>query len=198
MRYQAELTVPRLCTDTPTAGGRVLETGDEKLLQLARQAKSTFLTTTLVVHLSLDGLIFTEPAPVVVVFTKYDKLFRSKKFDLQETRAGLNPQDVHNRAREEARTEFDIYVQSFHNAIRKMDSTMEMPPWTEVSSKTPTRFRFLSVDLFAVFNGYDADISSLVQVTSNVVKEKLKDDTWLMWAIAQRVSLSLNVEACIS
>jgi len=57
-----------------------------------------------------------------------------------------------------------------------------MPPWMKVS----------------ILDGYDADVSTLVEVTSNVVKEKLKDDTWLMWAIAQRANLSLKVDACIS
>jgi len=50
---QAKLTASRLCTETPTAGGRVFETGDERLLQLAHQTESAFLTTTLVMYLSL-------------------------------------------------------------------------------------------------------------------------------------------------
>jgi hypothetical protein len=57
-------------------------------------------------------------------------------------------------------------------------------------------FCFLSVDLSVVYDGYDAEISSLVEVTSNVVQEKLKGDTWVMWAIAQRVNLPLKIEAC--
>jgi hypothetical protein len=38
-------TVIRLCTETPTAGGRVFETGDEKLLQFAHKYQGTFLTS---------------------------------------------------------------------------------------------------------------------------------------------------------
>jgi hypothetical protein len=35
-----KLIITRLCTETPTAGGRVFETGDEELLRLAHKTKS--------------------------------------------------------------------------------------------------------------------------------------------------------------
>ena len=38
----SELTESRLCTETPTAGGRVFEAGDDKLVQLAYKEGSTF------------------------------------------------------------------------------------------------------------------------------------------------------------
>lgn len=38
-----KLIVTRLCTETPTAGGRVFETGDEELLRLAYKTKSAFV-----------------------------------------------------------------------------------------------------------------------------------------------------------
>ena len=41
----ASSTVIRLCTETPTAGGRVFETGDEKLLQFAHKNQGTFPTS---------------------------------------------------------------------------------------------------------------------------------------------------------
>lgn len=37
-----ELTVSRLCTETPRAGDRVLEEGDKKLLALAHKLGSLF------------------------------------------------------------------------------------------------------------------------------------------------------------
>ena len=46
-----KLTVTRLCTRAPTAGGRVLEDGDERLLELAHKTNSAFLTTTPVFRL---------------------------------------------------------------------------------------------------------------------------------------------------
>jgi hypothetical protein len=200
MHHQVELTASRLCTETPVAGGRVFETGDEKLLQLAQQTESAFLTATLVMHLTHDGFIFTESAPVVVVFTKYDKLVRTKKFDLQEDPARAKSKDLDSQTTEEAQKALDICVESLHNAIRKMDSKMEMPISAKVSSKTSTCFLFLSVDISLVFEGYAADIPSLVETTRDVVQEKLRvkgdENTWVMWAIAQRASLPLKIEAC--
>jgi hypothetical protein len=40
-------------------------------------------------------------------------------------------------------------------------------------------------------------MSSLVGVTRDVVQEKLKGDAWVMWAIAQRASLQVKVDACV-
>jgi hypothetical protein len=41
-------------------------------------------------------------------------------------------------------------------------------------------------------------ISELVRVTRDVVKEKVKGDAWMLWAIAQRASLPLKIEACVT
>ena len=40
--FSGALTLPRLCIETPRAGGRVLEEGDEKLLALAHELQSLF------------------------------------------------------------------------------------------------------------------------------------------------------------
>jgi hypothetical protein len=55
-------------------------------------------------------------------------------------------------------------------------------------------WRFLLVD-----PGYEGDLSNLAAITRNVVQDKLKNDAWLMWAlaIAQRVSLPVKIDACI-
>lgn len=46
--------VLRLCIETPTAGARVLEAGEEKFLQLADQIKSMFVTLSGVLCDQLD------------------------------------------------------------------------------------------------------------------------------------------------
>jgi hypothetical protein len=48
------LTGARLCTETPRAGGRIFEAGDENLLRLAYRTQSTFLPTA---HLTQDGSV---------------------------------------------------------------------------------------------------------------------------------------------
>ena len=51
----AELTAIRLCTETPRAGGRIVERGDENLLRLADETGSAFLATTLTTLLTHGG-----------------------------------------------------------------------------------------------------------------------------------------------
>ncbi|KAF8960038.1 hypothetical protein BDZ97DRAFT_1357110 [Flammula alnicola] len=57
-----------------------------------------------------------------------------------------------------------------------------MPPYVKVSIRP----------------GYQEDVSALVEVTRDIVKERLKGDAWIMWAIAQRASLPVKIEACVS
>ena len=49
----ASLTIIRLCTETPTAGSRVFETGDEKLLQFAHENQGAFYTSHLLLLFNL-------------------------------------------------------------------------------------------------------------------------------------------------
>jgi hypothetical protein len=55
----------------------------------------------------------------------------------------------------------------------------------------------ISIDLSLVNPGYEAGISSLVEVTRVVVQEKLKGDAWVAWAVTQRANLPLKIDTCI-
>ena len=55
----------------------------------------------------------------------------------------------------------------------------------------------ISIDLSLVYPGYEAGISSLVEVTRDVVQEKLKGDAWVVWAVAQRANPQLKIDICI-
>jgi GTPase SAR1 family protein len=101
-RRQAKLTASRLCTESPTAGGRVFETGDEKLLRLAHETESALLPTTPVMRLRHDVFAFMESAPVVIVFTKYDRLVRSKQIELSGDQNSPVTADVVERSKVEA------------------------------------------------------------------------------------------------
>jgi hypothetical protein len=93
-------------------------------------------------HLSRDGFI---SAPVVVVFTKYDKLVRTKMFELREDKACLDSDGLNKLTKEEAQKALDTTVQSLHRAIRRMDSKMDLPPWAKVSSKFSYSFFSLAL-----------------------------------------------------
>ncbi|KAJ7720557.1 hypothetical protein B0H14DRAFT_3008851 [Mycena olivaceomarginata] len=131
-----------LCIKTPFAGGRVLETGDEKFLQLAQEYK----------------------VPVVVVFTKYDILVRKPGY-----------------TGDEAKTEFMGYVKSLETAAGRLG--IKMPPYINVSVPKPGRRAGIN-------------ISELVEITRQVVKEHLTD-AWIMWVVAQRANIPKKIELCV-
>jgi hypothetical protein len=78
-----------------------------------------------------DGLIFRESgsAPVVVVFTKYDLLVRTKKADLKSQGCS---EDLDELSKEEAQKALDSYVQSLENAMESVQAPT--PQHVKVSS----------------------------------------------------------------
>ncbi|KAH9054706.1 hypothetical protein EDB87DRAFT_1825086 [Lactarius vividus] len=147
-----------LCTETPTAGGRVFETVDEKLLQFAHK----------------------EQVPIVIVFTQYDRLVRTKEAELREDHPDMDRIRLHDRAVEEARKTFDECLQSFQGTVGRLG--IPMPRYATVSVRPH----------------HQEDVSSLVKVTRDVVKERVKGDAWVLWAIAQRASLPVKIDACVT
>jgi hypothetical protein len=111
----------------------VFETGDERLLQLAHLTESVFLATS-VVHLWHDEFIFTESAPVVVVFTKYDRLIRSKKIELKGDNDNLDLEYLNKRSKEEARKVLDGCMRSLEGAMVRLKTPV--PRYVNVSSIT--------------------------------------------------------------
>jgi len=119
-----------LCIETPRAGARVFETGDEKLLQLAYQTQSAFSSYAS----EDDDFISAKSAPVVVVFTKYDLLVKTKRVKLQRANEGL-PVDsgvLNKQSEEEAQKVLDICVRSLDQAMSKLKT--QMPRYVNVSS----------------------------------------------------------------
>ncbi|KAH9058916.1 hypothetical protein EDB83DRAFT_1011096 [Lactarius deliciosus] len=147
-----------LCTETPTAGGRVFETGDEKLLQFAHRNQ----------------------VPIVIVFTQYDRLVRSKEAELKDEYPNIDPTRLHDRSMEEAQNAFNICLQSLQRTVNHLG--IPMPRYATVSVRP----------------GHQEDVSSLVKVTRDVVKERVKGDAWVLWAIAQRASLPVKIDACVT
>ncbi|KAH9165399.1 hypothetical protein EDB89DRAFT_2233439 [Lactarius sanguifluus] len=131
-----------LCVETPTAGGRVFERGEEYLLKFAHDIQ----------------------IPVVLVFTQYDRLVRSKKAELQEEHENLDENSLRN----------ETYILGRLN--------IPMPHCARVS----------------VRKGYQESVSTLVESTRDVVRDRLGGDAWIMWSIAQRASPSVKMEACVT
>ncbi|KAI9433136.1 hypothetical protein H4582DRAFT_1006362 [Lactarius indigo] len=147
-----------LCTVTPTAGGRVFETGDEKLLQFAHK----------------------DQVPIVIVFTQYDRLVRTKEAELREEHPHMDPTRLHDRGVEEAQKAFEDCLESLRRTTNRLG--IPMPPYATVSVRP----------------GHQEDVSSLVEVTRDVVRKRVKGDAWVLWAIAQRTSLPVKIDACVT
>jgi hypothetical protein len=128
LRHRVDLTAIRLCIETPRAGRRVFETGDEKLLQLAYQTQSTFSNCVF----EDDGFISPKSAPVVVVFTKYDLLLKTKRAKLQRGNKSLDSGVLNKQSEGEAQKVLDICVQSLKQAMDKLNT--QMPSYVNVSS----------------------------------------------------------------
>jgi len=63
-----------------------------------------------------------ESAPVVIVFTKYDKLVRTKRAELQEDGHGdsLSEDSLHEKSKDEAEKALAVCIQSLERTLRDM------------------------------------------------------------------------------
>jgi len=96
-----------LCAETPTAGGCVFETGDEKLLQFAHENR----------------------VPLVLVFTQHDRLVKAKELQLREK--NLDPATLRQRSVEEAQEAFKVTLQSLQVTMDKLG--IPMPTYARLS-----------------------------------------------------------------
>ena len=67
-----------------------------------------------------DGFKFAETVPIVIVFTKYDRLVWSMKRELEEDDVNLGPEDLDKRAREEAQKVLDNITKFLKNASGRL------------------------------------------------------------------------------
>jgi hypothetical protein len=136
----------------------VFETGDEKLLQFAHKNQ----------------------VPIVVVFTQYDRLVRTKEAELREEYPQTDPARLPELSAQKAHEAYTICLESLQRTMNRL--RIPMPRHAKVSVRP----------------GHKEDISDLVQVTRDIVKERVKGDAWVLWAIAQRKNLPLKIEACVT
>ena len=121
-------TVVRLCVETPTAGGRVFETGDEALLKFVQKISSAF---TIFRHITLRLSFRYESVPIVIVFTQYDRLVRTKRAELKEDYPHMDDHNLDNRSVEEAWKAFERCLESLRHTMRRLN--VQMPPYARVS-----------------------------------------------------------------
>jgi hypothetical protein len=71
-------------------------------------------------------------APLVIVFTKYDRLVRTKKDELQEDEGDLAHDVLNTRSKEDARRAFDVCLDALQRTMARMQAPM--PRYVNVSS----------------------------------------------------------------
>jgi hypothetical protein len=144
-------------------------------------------------------MLYGKPAPIVVVFTQYDKLVRTKKFELEEYH-NVPSGESGKQSEEKAKAAYDVCQQSVEQTmLRLVGPNAPKPLCAKVSSAIFPSSNRLSFDLFLFLarRTYEDTVSSLVEATYNLVKDRLEGDEWIMWAVAQRKSLPVKLDASI-
>ena len=63
-----------------------------------------------------------ESVPVVIVFTKYDKLVRTKRAELQEDGGSLSEDALHEKSKEEAQEALNVCIRSLERTLRGIET----------------------------------------------------------------------------
>ena len=124
----APQTAIRLCVETPTAGGRVFETGDEELLKFVQKISSALQVSR---SITLRLTFCCQSASIVIVFTQYDRLVRTKRAELKEDHQYMDDHTLDNRSVEEAGKAFEKCLQSLRQTMGRLK--VQMPPYARVS-----------------------------------------------------------------
>ncbi|KZT25848.1 hypothetical protein NEOLEDRAFT_1132825 [Neolentinus lepideus HHB14362 ss-1] len=143
-----------LCITIPTGGERLLETGDEEILKMSRG-----------------------DVPLIVVFTKYDRLITDAE---EKVDADWEPNNPTCRVSELADKEYKKLC------VRPLESASNN---SESGPSTRHVYQRVSVE-----RGYDSYLLELIRTTAEHVSTGVR----AMWAIAQRVDAETSRDASIA
>ena len=145
----------------------------------------------------------TTIVPIVIVFTQYDKLLRTKVKDLEKK--PTTKIFAQERGKEAAEKQFQDYVGILKADIAKLG--IPVPNFVKTSGTYFTSLSFVitALTLFLApppksTYKQQGDVLELVHTTCDLLRpvgDQPNSDAWLIWAIAQRASLPLKVEACV-
>ena len=130
----------------------------------------------------------------MLVFTQYDRLVRTKQFQLRAT-PDIDAATLDRLSVEGAQEVFNTCLESLK--VTTDNLVIPMPTLAKVSGIfTPTVL--IGIDHLLVRPGYEKDVSFLVRVTTDVARDRVKGDAWVLWSMAQRASLPIKIETCIT
>jgi hypothetical protein len=119
--------------------------------------------------------------------------------DAERSGEDLDEETLDRRSKEEIQQVLSECKGCLEEATGELN--IPMVPYVPISSMIFSFHYFIWSVLIPrlVSEGYNDTILSLVQVTCEHVRDKLKGDavnTWIMWVTAQRVDLPLKVRTC--
>ena len=121
-------TAIRLCVETPTAGGRIFEIGDEELLKFVQKISSAFQISR---SITLRPTFCCQSVPIVIVFNQYDRLVWTRRAELKEDCPYMDDHTLDNRSVKVAGKAFEKCLQSLRQTMGRLK--VQMPPYARVS-----------------------------------------------------------------
>ena len=106
----------------------MFEAGDEELLILVQKLSSAFSTSCVIIT---RPTFRYQSVPMVIVFTKYDLLVRTRRLELKDDYPNMDDHTLDNWCVEEAWKAFEKCLQSLKQAMRRLN--IQMPPYVRVS-----------------------------------------------------------------
>jgi hypothetical protein len=93
-----------------------------------------------------------------------------------------------------------IAQEAFDSCLESLQVTTDhlgipMPTYAKVSGMFAP-FVLHGIDRLLVRRGYENDVASLVQVTTDVAKERVEGDAWVLWSMHNE-QVPSQIEACI-
>lgn len=107
----------------------------------------------------------------------------------------MDPTSLRTRSEQDASNAFNTCLRSLQRIMARLN--IPMPHCAKVSSKFGGT-GLSGIDRLLVRPTYQGSVSALVEGTRDVVRERLRGDAWIMWAIAQRASPSVKLDACVT
>jgi hypothetical protein len=170
----------RFCVVTPRTGTRLLQTGDEKLLKLAKECESSPFVAWSSAYYCVVKI------PIIAVFTKYDLLIN--QFYQR------NPETAEN----EALASFDRSAKDLQDDLVRLSIDLSIP-CVKVSTKETSAKR-LSISWLQLFSINANYITETLIDLANFTRDKLKDverELEVLWVAAQQVNALQKVEVSI-
>ncbi|KAG5338323.1 hypothetical protein C0989_007561 [Termitomyces sp. Mn162] len=160
-----------LCIETPRSGSRLMQTADEELFKFATDCK----------------------IPVIVVFTKFDLLcneFYAKAARFQEEHAdsSMVQDQVVNEAHSSLRASIEVFRHQTAIELRWSINKPTLPRYQQTLI-----WNVFKADIFLV-SGFLHTLEELTDVTRKCLHTQ---ETFVPWAVAQRIDSKQKVETSI-